>query len=364
MGSLIVYWAAVSYVPVYLCNNCSRFWTSQFASVWYIGYGKVHEVQVFILGKMLKFVGILATIGSYIILVMGAVVTKTGSGEGCGDTWPLCHGELIPSSVNIELIIEYSHRIVSGLVGIIVVLFAIWAVRAIRRNKTVKWLAFGSIFFIVLQALLGAAAVKWSQSDAVLALHFGFALLCFTCVLLLMFQLFHASKSDSRHAHPVSNKFRYLVWFTAVYVYFVVYTGAYVRHAGASMGCVDFPLCNGHIIPPLSGIAGIQFGHRVAAALALIFITCMMVIAIRHYKARQDLYWGSVTAFILIVLQVLSGGLTVLTSVNLFTSLIHSTIIACLFGILCYVALQVRRSPEQVQGQPVGVGSRPENVLT
>ena len=88
----------------------------------------------------------------------------------------------------------------------------------------------------------------------------------------------------------------------------------------------------------------------------------MLIIAVRHYKDRKDIYWGSVTAFILIVLQILSGGLTVLTSVNLITSLIHSTIIAGLFGVLCYIALQVAQSPEEVQQQSARV-TRPDNVL-
>lgn len=308
------------------------------------------------MGKMLRLFGVLATVGTYIILVMGAIVTKTGSGEGCGDTWPLCHGELIPSTVNLELIIEYSHRIVSGLVGIVVVAFAIWAALAIRREKTVKWLAFGSVFFIVLQAFLGAGAVVWGQSDAVLALHFGFSLLCFTCVLLLMFQVFQAERGGTRQktssAPRVSNKFRLTVWLTAAYVYAVVYTGAYVRHVGASMACRDWPFCNGKIIPSLSGIEGVQFGHRIASVLAFVLITYMAVLAVRHYKERKDIFWGSVSAFILIVLQILSGGLTVLTSVNLFTSLIHTTIVSVLFGAICYVALQIGIS-QRKEGQSV-----------
>ena len=181
-------------------------------------------------------------------------------------------------------------------------------------------------------------------------------------MLLLLLRVYQADKRDLGQRHAVSNKFRYLVWVTAAYVYIVVYTGAYVRHADASMGCVSWPLCNGKIIPPLSGVEGIQFAHRIAAALSVIMIAIMLVAAVRHYKQRKDVYWGSMTAFILIVLQILSGGLTVLTNVNLITSLIHSTIIAGLFGILCYVALQVAKRSEDVQKQPAGV-TRPDNVL-
>lgn len=306
--------------------------------------------------KLLKGFGLLSTFGTYLILVMGAVVTKTGSGEGCGQSWPLCHGELIPSSVNIELLIEYSHRIVSGVVGLIVLIFAIWAVAALRKRPAVKWFAFGSVFFIVLQGALGALAVVFGQSDAVLALHFGFSLLCFTCVLLLTFQVFQTDRSSSGQVPDVSNKFRYLVWGSAVYVYFVVYTGAYVRHAGASMGCADWPLCNGKLIPPLTGIEGIQFGHRIAAALSFILIAYITYLAVRHFKQRKDIYLGSLTAFALIVLQVVSGGLTVLSGINLITSIVHTTIVSVLFGVLCYISLQVRKSAGPVEA------ARPKNV--
>lgn len=309
--------------------------------------------------RWLKAFGILTTFGTYVILVMGAVVTKTESGEGCGRSWPLCHGELIPSSVNIELLIEYSHRIVSAFVGLTVLIFGIWAVLALPKRPLVKWFAFGSIFFIVFQGGLGAGAVVWGQSDLVLALHFGFSLLCFTGVLLLTFEVFKAGKSAGGQISDVSNKFRFVVWSSVVYVYIVVYTGAYVRHADAVFGCKGWPLCNGKVIPPLTGIEGIHFGHRVASLLSLILIAYMFVLA-RQFRERRDVYWGSAASFILIILQTLSGALAVWSDVNLVTSLIHSTLVACLFGVLCYVALQARKSVGE--GQYAAEAAEPENV--
>ena len=43
----------------------------------------------------------------------GALVTKTGSEDGCGASWPLCHGALLPQNLPIATIIELSHRAVS-----------------------------------------------------------------------------------------------------------------------------------------------------------------------------------------------------------------------------------------------------------
>ena len=52
---------------------------------------------------------------------------------------------------------------------------------------------------------------------------------------------------------------------TGVYVLRVVYLGAYVRHAGVSLACADWPLCNGQVVPRLDGPTGIVFAHRLAA---------------------------------------------------------------------------------------------------
>ena len=60
-----------------------------------------------------------------ILLLGGALVTKTESGEGCGTSWPLCHGKIIPDEITLELVIEFSHRIVTGIVTILVVLFVV-----------------------------------------------------------------------------------------------------------------------------------------------------------------------------------------------------------------------------------------------
>src|SRR5699024_1562 len=109
--------------------------------------------------RSIKWLGVGSTIGMIFILLGGALVTKTDSGAGCGKSWPLCNGSIIPSEITPELVIELSHRLVSIVVGITVVLLAVLAWKRIGHIREVKFLSILSVFFLLLQGLVGAAAV-------------------------------------------------------------------------------------------------------------------------------------------------------------------------------------------------------------
>ena len=93
------------------------------------------------------------------VIVWGAFVRATGSGAGCGDNWPLCQGEVIPRPESIETVIEFSHRVTSGLALLTVVVMLIWAFRAFPRGSVVRKGAIASMVFMILEALIGAALV-------------------------------------------------------------------------------------------------------------------------------------------------------------------------------------------------------------
>src|SRR5699024_8756208 len=111
--------------------------------------------------KTLKWLSIVATLGMVFVLIGGALVTKTGSGMGCGASFPLCKGQFFPSpsEIDAELIIELSHRLVTGIIGIAVVLLAILAWKHLGHIREVKFLIVLSVFFLFLQAAIGAGAV-------------------------------------------------------------------------------------------------------------------------------------------------------------------------------------------------------------
>ena len=95
------------------------------------------------------------------VILWGAVVRATGSGAGCGNHWPLCNGQVIPPTETMETVIEFTHRLSSGLLGILVLGMVGWAFRAFPKGHVVRKAALWSIFFIITESALGAGLVKF-----------------------------------------------------------------------------------------------------------------------------------------------------------------------------------------------------------
>lgn len=94
-----------------------------------------------------------------LVVIWGAFVRATGSGAGCGSHWPLCNGEVLPRSPRIETVIEFSHRITSGMAFLLVVTLLVWAVRAFPRGHHVRKAATASLILMVVESLVGAGLV-------------------------------------------------------------------------------------------------------------------------------------------------------------------------------------------------------------
>ncbi|WHY87952.1 heme A synthase [Neobacillus novalis] len=295
--------------------------------------------------RSLKWLAVATTIGMIIVLLGGALVTKTGSGMGCGRSWPLCNGKFLPLEITPELVIELAHRLVSGVVGVLVLILSIWSWKAIGHIRETKFLSFLSFFFLLLQGLIGAAAVKWGQSGFVLALHFGISLISFAAVFLLTLLIFEIDKKFDAEKLYIDKRMGFHIIGVSIYSYLVIYTGALVRHTKASLVCPDWPLClNDAPSLPANMYEWVQMGHRAAAGLIFIWITYIFILTIRRYKEQKVLYWGWIISFILVSLQVIAGAFIIFSSLNLYIALMHAFFITCLFGVLSYFLLLYSRS--------------------
>jgi cytochrome c oxidase assembly protein subunit 15 len=293
--------------------------------------------------RAVRWLSCAATAGMFLVLLMGAAVTNTGSAEGCGRSWPLCHGQFIPEFA-LQTAIEFSHRAVTGIVGLLIFALAVGAWMGWRERTEIRVLVPLMLGSLLVQSGLGAWAVLAPQSPAVLALHFGISLVAFASVFLTAVVL-REPAGEAPRDRPAPPAFRRAAWASLAYVYLVVYLGAYVRHTGASLACLDWPLCGGVLIPALSAPVAAVFAHRLAALGSLLLLAGLALWGQRLRLARPDLARGSAAALLLVILQTLGGGLVVLTRMSLFSTLAHAGVMTLLFGSLSYLCLQVLSRP-------------------
>jgi heme A synthase len=93
------------------------------------------------------------------VVLWGSIVRATGSGAGCGSHWPLCNGEVLPQSPRLATIIEFSHRLTSGIALLLVLGLVVWAFKACPRGHAARKAAVVAMLFMVGEAAVGAALV-------------------------------------------------------------------------------------------------------------------------------------------------------------------------------------------------------------
>ena len=113
------------------------------------------------------------------VILWGTLVRATGSGAGCGNHWPLCNGTVMQHSASVNTLIEFTHRITSGLSFFAVVGLLAWTFAGTVRGHLARAAAVASVALTLVEAILGALLVKLGytaqsqspQRPAFLALH-------------------------------------------------------------------------------------------------------------------------------------------------------------------------------------------------
>ena len=94
------------------------------------------------------------------VILWGTLVRATGSGAGCGNHWPLCNGTVMQHSASVDTLIEFTHRITSGLSFFSVVGLLAWTFAGTVRGHLARAAAVASVAFTLVEAMLGALLVK------------------------------------------------------------------------------------------------------------------------------------------------------------------------------------------------------------
>jgi heme a synthase len=285
------------------------------------------------LRRAVFWLGVAAALGMLVVLVMGARVTTTGSAQGCGRDWPLCNGKLIPD-LTFAAAIEFSHRAVTGVEGVLIVALTVAVLALYRDQRPIRVLAPLMLGFLLLQAGIGALAVKYPEAPAVLALHFGISLIALASTALTA--LYIRRPGAMLAAPAVSRGLRVATWGGAVYLYVLVYSGAYVRHVGAAAACPSWPVCGGG-----GASVAVDLLHRLAAGLALVVAAALLLAYRRSAPGRRDLLVGASVLLAALLAQGGAGAYLVLSGFGLTAELLHSALTGVAFTVAAYLCLLV-----------------------
>jgi cytochrome c oxidase assembly protein subunit 15 len=278
-------------------------------------------------------------LATFCLLIAGGLVSTTESGLACPD-WPLCEGKLIPKMVDGKQF-EHTHRLVASAVAAMTFVLCAWIFRRRRGDRVLTRLGASAAVLVVVQALLGALTVKLALPVWVSSLHQATAMAFFGLTVTLAFLTRQRMPGFSSAPMDSDARSRLRRWILPVIAitYLQVCGGAVMRHTRAGLACgFDFPLCLGKLWPMDARLfVQIHMLHRFGGFLVAAAVIALAAAVLRSQARKPVLRATVVLASVTVVAQIALGIATILTSRELITMTIHSSLGAALLANLVAV---------------------------
>ncbi len=329
------------------------------------------------LGGWLLFLSLLV----FVLILWGGVVRLSGSGLSIPD-WPLINGSLLPpmsetdwqavftdyqvktelGTVSLSLAefkklfwIEYSHRFLAALVGIV---FLAIFVRGFKNSSLRKSVGAHLIFAAMLlagQALLGGLVVKQDLKGELVAAHLGAAFWFFGVVLWTALKL---SRTEGAIAVRDRKGVKLLAWAALLSVFVQIVSGGLVAGTQAGLVFNTFPKMGDYWIPPLTVLWSwvyqpvwnnlfqnqvlIQFFHRWWAFAAAALVIWVHIRALKTASSTPRARLAARGAAVFVVLQIILGIGNLMMKAPFGMSLAHLATGLTLFGLLIILTYEIR----------------------
>jgi heme A synthase len=303
---------------------------------------------------------VLATaIATFVLIIVGGVVRVSDSGLGCGPAgsgfhgWPFCNGDVVPG-MDLNTIVEYTHRVLAILVGFMILAIFI---QAWRRQREFMLPAAALLVLVIAQGALGGATVEENLEEVYVAAHLGLAMLLLGLLLYLYRRVSGAPVTEG------GPRLRALSIAASVAVLCTIVAGGYMAGTqnygradyqlgdGAHHACgKEFPTCNGEFMPfGKAELVDIHLTHRAFMYLASLLVIALVATAIRRGVLTRHA-WALAG---LLVVQVLVGALNVWLDEYELMILLHLALGTLLWAATLGMALQLaparERSPRRAE---------------
>lgn len=287
-----------------------------------------------------RWLAILATVFVYLQISLGVAVRVSGSGLGCGNDWPLCRGSIIPPD-NLQAWVEYTHRVVGSITGLLVIGAVLIGWLTFRRNRPlVTWLATAAAGTIVIEGLLGALVVFRDLAGFLVLAHLAVALLLIGVLITAV--IF----STVPRASLGTSSFQRLAVAAVVISFILLLTGAAVVATGADTVCKSWPLCGSAALHIGSGLSTVTVAHRALAGAVGIFLLAIMIFALRRQPRCAHLRTVAGVTLVLILVEAAIGYPTATTNGIALVEGLHAAVASAVWcGVVATACLANREVP-------------------
>jgi heme o synthase len=267
---------------------------------------------------------------TFLLVVIGVMVRSTDSGVAC-PTWPGCFpGQFLPgldSSANVW--IEWTHRTVAVLIGVMVLGVAALAVLDHRDRPSILWPSLATLGIALFQAWLGRETVRLGNTGPSVTAHLATAMILLGVLIFALVRSFYPARIGGRGS---SQRFTLLAALAAATTYGLLLFGSNVTARDAALIFPDWPLMGGSFFPPLTDATSAHVLHRWVAVIVGLIVAAVALIAWRTQRDRPWVVRLTLIGGLLFPIQALVGGLQVLTRLEPWTQTAHLALGTAIWG--------------------------------
>lgn len=308
----------------------------------------------------------------WMLIVLGGIVRVTGSGQGCGRSWPRCNGQWLPA-LEFHALIEWNHRLFAFLGGWLMIATVFTTLAFFRQPRRLLWMALLAGFTYVGQALLGAITVWLELDHKWVAAHMGNSMLLLAALIrLATFAWARPGRQERRE-----RGLWWLVLGTVGWTYLAMFTGSAVIGYEASVSCPEWPQCSDTSFLPTTWEQWVSFGHRVAVGISDLLMLGLAVLIWRTRRDDRRLMLATHLLGALYISQVFLGAFTIWWGAPPVLRGAHLALAALTWGALVLLAAligmgrldpeptsTVQQTPERDPHPARGRGLVPDTVRT
>jgi cytochrome c oxidase assembly protein subunit 15 len=289
------------------------------------------------------------------VILWGAYVRASFSGDGCGAHWPTCGGQFLPTTMAAPRLIEFTHRMMTTLDSFATATLCIWAFRAFPKRHPLRRYTVYAVIFLVVEALLGAGLVlfRYVAHDASAGRAWSMSLHLTNTMLLMGAYTITAwlaqREQDSVRLAGMSGKLKIAVLMTFV----VSITGAI-----AALGDTLFPsssLANGvtqDFAVSSSFLLKLRLMHPAVAILSAIYLLWAAFGAMQDREDGNPLRTAGMRVVVMVFVQVMAGFANVYLLAPIPMQLVHLLIADVLWiAVVLLVCEDARAAAPEAQSE-------------